>query len=87
MPLEANLLPNPNKGTFILKGTLGSTADAAITIKITNMLGQVVYSKTSLATGGVINEQVQLNNTIANGMYLLDLQSGSESKTFHFVIE
>ena len=87
LPLEANLLPNPNKGTFILKGTLGSTADAAITIKITNMLGQVVYSKTSLATGGVINEQVQLNNTIANGMYLLDLQSGSESKTFHFVIE
>jgi hypothetical protein len=36
---------------------------------------------------GMINEQIGLNGSLANGMYILNVVSGGESKTFHFVIE
>ena len=80
-------MPNPNSGLFTLKGTLGTAVDEEVTIEVTDMIGQVIYNKKVLVSGGRINEQVQLNNGLANGMYLLNLQSASDNKAFHFVIE
>jgi hypothetical protein len=56
-------------------------------VEVTNMLGQVVYSSEVTAKGGVINERIELNNTLANGMYLLNLSNGSDRKVFHFVVK
>ena len=86
-PMEAAMIPNPNKGAFTVKGTLGSTKDAVVTIEISNVIGQVVYSGSTVATGGIINDQVKLNSNVASGAYMLRVRSGSESKTLHFVIE
>ncbi len=83
---DLRLVPNPNNGTFILKGTARATDDELAVI-ITDMLGQVVYEGKIAVTNGKINEQIRLNQTLANGMYLLDARSGSESSVFHFVIE
>ena len=80
------LIPNPNNGNFTLKGNLGTNSDDAVTIEVVNMLGQVVYTRNIIAGNGEINERIQLNS-VANGMYLLNLRSGSENKVFHFVIE
>jgi len=84
---DIRVMPNPNKGAFTVKGSLGTTLDEEVTLEITNMLGQVVYKNKVMAQGGMINEQVQLSNTLANGMYLLNVRSGSETSVFHFVIE
>ncbi len=86
---DVRVIPNPNKGTFTVKGTLAqvATGDEEVSIEITNMLGQVVYNNKVIVHNGSINEQVQLNNTLANGMYLLNLRSGADHKVFHFVIE
>ena len=86
-PFEVRLIPNPNNGTFMIRGTIGANRDEAIIVEITNMLGQVVYSSTGVAMDGVINQQILLGNNLANGMYLLHVKSGSESKLLHFVIE
>ena len=86
LPIDARMFPNPNKGSFSVKGTLGSTKDAAVAYEITNMLGQVVYSNNTIATGGMINEQVSLSS-FTSGMYLLTIKSGKETKAIHFVIE
>jgi hypothetical protein len=51
------------------------------------MLGQVVYRNNVTAHNGNINELISLSNTLANGMYMLNLNSGNEHKVFHFVIE
>ncbi|MCD6012937.1 MAG: C-terminal target protein [Flavipsychrobacter sp.] len=83
---DIKLLPNPNKGTFTLKGTWGVATDA-VTVEITNMLGQVIYSNNVAISNGTIDERIQLSNTLANGMYLLNLRSGSGSKVFHLVVE
>ncbi len=84
---DIKLVPNPNRGIFTVKGTMGSMADENATIEVSDMLGQVVYRSNVIVHNGVIDEKVQFNTTPANGMYILTLRSGTESKVFHMVIE
>ena len=84
---DISLLPNPNQGSFTLRGTVGVTTDEEVTIEVTDMIGQQVYSSKVMVSGGKINEQIKLSGRLANGMYLLNLRSGSDNKVFHFVIE
>ena len=81
------LIPNPNNGTFTVKGSLGSVTDEDVTLEVVNMLGQVIYNQKAAVHNGEINEHVQLNSSLANGMYLLNVHSGSGNEVFHFVIE
>ncbi len=82
-----NVLPNPNKGTFSVKGNLGTLSDEEVTMEVTDVLGQVIYKSKVTARGGRLNETLTLSNTLANGMYILNVHSTTESKVFHFVIE
>ncbi|MES2702353.1 MAG: Ig-like domain-containing protein [Bacteroidota bacterium] len=84
---DVRLIPNPNKGQFSVKGTLTVKADQEVNIEITNMLGQTVYHSKVTARNGNIDEQLQLDNTLANGMYMLNMITGNEKKVFHFVLE
>jgi len=84
---DIRLVPNPSKGIFTVKGTLGSAYDEEVTMEVTNMLGQVVYKATAQARNGELNELIELQGNIANGMYILNLRSGGEQKVFHMVIE
>jgi len=80
------LIPNPNKGAFTVKGTLAATLNEEVTLEVTNMLGQVVYTGKITAQNGAIDAPVQLGSELANGMYMLNLRSESETQVFHFVI-
>ncbi len=85
--IDVKLLPNPNKGTFALKGNLGTAADGEVTIEITNMLGQSIFTGNAKSSQGMIDEHIQLSNTLANGMYILNLRTEGGTKVFHLVIE
>ncbi len=87
LPFEVKLLPNPNKGTFTVTGIIGSNKDEAVSLEITDMLGQVVYTGKGVAAGGVTNEQIVLNSNLANGIYLLNVKAPAGSKVFPFVVE
>ena len=87
LPMVINLLPNPNKGAFSVRGMLGNSADAEVILEVTNLLGQVIYRNKIIAVAGKLDETIMLSKTLANGMYILNVQSGTEKKTFHFVIE
>ena len=84
---DIQLVPNPNKGVFTVKGSIGTTADQQVTMEITDVIGQVIYTTKIIAHNGVINETVQLGNSLANGMYLLNLHSDAGNKVFHMVVE
>ena len=58
-----------------------------MSLELTNMTGQVGLSKTVTARAGTLNEVIQMNGKLANGMYLLNVRSGADSKVFHVVIE
>ena len=81
------VVPNPNKGDFSVKGSLGAAVNGEVTMELTDMLGQSVYKNKVIVHNGDIDEHVQLGLKIANGMYLLTLHSGADQKTFHVVIE
>jgi uncharacterized protein YjdB len=82
---DITVLPNPNKGEFMVKGSLG-TATVEVSLEITNMLGQVVYTNKVMAVNGNINERIQLGKSIANGMYLLNVRSSVGNNIYHVVI-
>ncbi len=82
-----SVLPNPNKGEFVIKGSLGTINDAEVSFEITDLLGQVVYRNSVLAKNGTINERIKLSNTLANGIYILSVRSEAGNNVFHIVIE
>lgn len=84
-PAEMRIIPNPNNGSFVLSGTTGN--DDALSVEMTDLIGQVVYRSVVMPKNGVINERVQVGNSVANGMYILNLRSGSDNKVFHVVVE
>jgi hypothetical protein len=84
---DIKIMPNPNKGAFTVKGAMNATGNQEVVIEVTNMLGQVVYTNKVATNNGVINEQIQLNSSLSNGMYILNMRSGTDNAVFHFVIE
>jgi hypothetical protein len=80
------VLPNPSNGEFLIKGSMGTTENVSLTIEITNIVGQVVYSNKVTAVNGEINAPVRLDNSIANGSYILNIQSAMGSNVYHIVI-
>lgn len=81
------LIPNPNKGIFVVKGTVGVNSIKEVTFEVTNMLGQSLMTRKVDVRNGEIDEQVHLADDIANGMYMLTLRSEAGSKVFHVVVE
>ena len=84
---DIRILPNPNKGSFVVKGTLASATDEEVQIEITNMLGQVVYEDKLMPQNGALSGRIQMSGTIASGMYLLTLHTTRGNIVFHVVVE
>ncbi len=84
---DIRLAPNPNRGTFNIRGSIAGGGNVEVNAEVTNMLGQVVYSGFIGARNGKIDAQVQMDNTLANGMYILTLRTENEKMVFHFVME
>ena len=81
------LEPNPNNGSFTIKGMLRSTVDNRVNIMITNVLGQTVYKTEATANNGNVNEQITLANSLAAGTYQVSITSGKDHQVFQIVIE
>ncbi len=79
------LLPNPNAGSFTIRGLLKAGGEK-VSIVVTDMLGQEVYSRAVSATGNIMNERVDMVNTIADGVYLVSVTSGERHVVFHMVV-
>ncbi|GAA4459441.1 hypothetical protein GCM10023093_00440 [Nemorincola caseinilytica] len=76
------IIPNPNNGVFSLQGSM---TDNAATIKVTNLIGQMVYSREVKTTGHMMEETIDLSNMPA-GVYILSVHSVSGTRSMHFSI-
>ena len=79
------LLPNPNGGTFTIKGMAG-TANEAVAIQVTNMMGQVVYKASATLQNGLLHEQISLGNEVANGLYLVQIITDGQPQVIKFSV-
>ena len=85
--MDIKLIPNPNNGSFMVKGDLGTEVDGEVQFEVTDMLGQAIYHKTGMAQQGKIELLLTPGTDLANGLYLLTIRSESTMSTLHFVIE
>ena len=69
----------------MVKGNIGAADN--LSIKITDVLGQVVYTQTVQVHNGVVNEQVTLGSSLANGVYLINITSPAGSNVYHMVLD
>lgn len=84
---ELGLYPNPNTGQFTISGELNQPiVNKEVVVKITNALGQTVYSQVYPATGGNISLPVTLKENVANGMYTVNITIDNETTNIRFVI-
>lgn len=79
------IIPNPNNGSFVVRGTFADAAIEHLTLQVTNVLGQVVYSRDVKVTNGSIDEQVTLPDA-ASGAYVLGLVTDNDRAAYHVVI-
>lgn len=79
--------PNPNKGDFIITGTLENAADEEVTMELSNVVGAVVYEKKIASTGGKIRERIVIDKNIGKGVYLLNVRSSAGGKVIRMIIE
>lgn len=80
-----SIFPNPNKGSFFVKGTLSNASDKEVSMTVINTLGEVVYSMLMPVSNGSIDQQLTLDG-LTPGIYTMNIHSGTENKTAHFVV-
>ena len=85
LPFEIKVLPNPNDGAFTIAGK-SSFAGTEGNYEITDVAGRVVARGIVALTGGVIDQYIQTGNTLASGVYLLNLQLGETKNVIRFVV-
>jgi hypothetical protein len=79
------LLPNPNKGGFIIRGTLNSLQDGQLSVTITNMLGQTIYNSRIDARGGNFQAEIQLG-VVPGGLYLAHIVNAGQDNQIRFEV-
>ncbi len=83
---KISVLPNPNKGVFTVKGSLGVSDDVNYQMDIFDMLGRVVYTANATAYAGQLEKVVELGAD-AKGNYVLRIYSGGEYQVFRVVVD
>ncbi len=78
-----SLAPNPNRGDFTVTGNAATTLP--LTLTVTNMVGQTVYTQTIAPQAGAINQRISIGN-MPVGMYLLSIKSDSVNELHRFVL-
>jgi hypothetical protein len=82
---EMNAYPNPTSGK--LNVSFNASAKEKYTLKVTDLIGNVLISQPSLAQEGVNLQEIDLS-TYAKGMYLLSIEKeGAEIQTMRIVVE
>ena len=67
-----NIAPNPNEGEFELSGRVAAELDA-VHISIMNVMGQLVYSRSSLVNNGAVAEKIAIGKELPAGNYILEV--------------
>lgn len=76
------IIPNPNNGVFSL---LAAVSDNTASVRVTNIVGQTVYSKQITTNGQMLEETMDLSNMPA-GIYILNVNTASGTRSMHFTI-
>src|SRR5690606_11607509 len=78
------LYPNPNNGSFRVKGMVGTNND--LQIEIVNTIGQKIHEETMKPANNRIDTQIQLNG-VSSGIYFIKVHTGLRVAIIQFHVE
>ena len=79
------IFPNPNTGSFLLKGIIHSDSNEPVHYDVLDMMGKVIYSDRTVPQNGIIEQQINLIG-VASGQYVLRVIKENESRFLRFVV-
>ena len=85
--LKPILYPNPNDGTFTIKGRMKNLYTGQASILVTNLLGQTIHRSETVISNGYMDASISLTPTIAKGVYFVNVTAGDERAIFHLVLD
>ena len=78
--------PNPNNGSFIIKGSLtGADAQNEIALEIINTVGQTVYRQSYIQSGSNVELPVRMDSNLPAGLYIINITAGNETTGIRFI--
>ncbi len=80
------LFPNPNNGNFTLEVTIPQEEEGIVSLAVFNLLGQRVFSKKMTAQNNLIQEHIELDKSLATGVYTLQISTGKKSENTRLVL-
>jgi len=83
--INVTLAPNPNAGSFTI--IAASAGESNIAIEVTDMMGRLIHEEVLKPIGGLINQQITLNNSIGDGIYFLRARSETTNEVFRIVVD
>ncbi len=80
------LFPNPNNGSFAIKGYLNGSNANKMNLEVLNTLGQVVYNSSFTIQNQEIYQNISLD-TMPDGIYIVRLNIDGQTKIFKLNIQ
>jgi len=77
--------PNPNKGAFTV--AVEAVNAGAVGLTLLDLTGRTVYAQNHTIEAGENSIPVELNGTVAQGVYMLELIHNGEKKTVKVIVE
>ena len=78
--------PNPTNGILIISGHLKDNEKSDLTYEILSVTGQTLSSGNIAVQNSTFEKQVQIDETISSGLYLLRLSCNNESALYRIVL-
>jgi hypothetical protein len=82
---DLEIYPNPNNGSFVIASD-NLMNSGTLRIDVTNVIGQVIFTKSINVNGSSISEEIKLANSSA-GIYIINLSSGNNSVSKKIVVK
>jgi len=83
---NVNLAPNPNNGTFVLKGKLTSgRSDERVMVEVVNAVGAVIYKEEVQVRDHELNTRIELGDRAHNGLHLVRITAEGRVHVVKFI--
>lgn len=80
------IAPNPNNGTFMLKGNLSANrSDEHVFVEIMNAVGAVVYRQDVSISNNELNTRIELGDRVSSGLHLVRISAEGKTQVLKFI--
>ena len=83
---EMKVYPNPNDGMFSILLNMITEGNEKVSIKIMNIMGQLVYNKEYTEKNTLIKETVELDKSSPPGLYILQISVGNKMESTNVIL-